>query len=440
MNSDSAAKSILSELAPLLAAGTLPRAAQRFGESLAQRLASPVRVAVAGLPGSGKSQLLNMLAGRSVIADGAGLPSLRLRHGSSHRTLLSDRDGNETALDGIALDAPEASQAAGIVVEAPLPVLERMSLLEVVSGASGESQRRALEYGAARADIMIWCTQEFSLAERELWAQVPDRLKDHGFLALTKADLLHKRRQLAQQLADLEDVIDVEFFMIQPVATLQALAALEREGSVDDAALYASGGRALIDGVLKHVEQGRRADIDNAALLLRRYGGQTSKQLGSAPNPAADTPVTAPEPAPAAPPRAPAADRAPPETAEAAAPPPAPPVAEPSAGEAASPAPHAAAAALLRARAETLSRELEASEDDAFGAVLGQCTETMDEIADLFMEHEPEDAEPSPLHEDVMEASELMLLLRLEEGGEQAEDAITLLLQLRRDIETGLTA
>jgi hypothetical protein len=121
--------------------------------------------------------------------------------------------------------------------------------------------------------MVIWCSQAFTPAERWLWSAMPDRLKDHGFLVLTKADELIREGTLADADRRLDDIVAEEFHSLVPVATLQGLAALCRDTGTDRDALAASGAEALISALLAHVEQGRRADLDAALLFLSRFGG-----------------------------------------------------------------------------------------------------------------------------------------------------------------------
>lgn len=82
----------------------------------------------------------------------------------------------------------------------------------------------------------------------------------------------------------------------------------------------------------------------------------------------------------------------------------------------------------------------DAQAEDAAAAILDRCAETMETLAGLA---EPDDrlAETWPdLHDAILEASELSVLLRIEGGIDQAADAAALLLQLRRDIEGRLAA
>ncbi len=399
------ADAVRARLERALSEPSLPANARDYGANLARRLGAPVRVAILGLPRSGKSQLLNMLVGRRMFAEGSRLPSVEITAGATWRTTVTRADGTTHTFDGLVLEGPELARARMLALEAPLNILDRISLLEVVADASVESQRRALQLGARRAEILVWCTQEFSEFERLLWRSVPGGMKDHAFLALTKADELQSAGVLSQQLASLTVALAEEFCAILPVATLRALAALGDGSAVDEAAFAASGGRALRAAVLKHVEQGRRADIDNALLFLRRY----EKATGGGDAAAAAT--TARE-----------AGRGGPQA---------------SSGARKRCAAVEKALDHLRERAALLAQLAPDAGRDRYAQFLSSCAETTERLGEMIAA--PADAPASAALQELMaEASEMMLLLQVEKGAGPAADAATLLLQVRRELEDAL--
>ena len=56
-------ESVRPHLEAVLATPSLPARAALSGRQLLERLTSPIRIAILGHPGSGKSQLLNLIAG-----------------------------------------------------------------------------------------------------------------------------------------------------------------------------------------------------------------------------------------------------------------------------------------------------------------------------------------------------------------------------------------
>ena len=301
MKCDPESSLVIAALEAALTSGRLPLTAEATARRLVSRLSSPVRVAILGLPGSGKSELLNMLAGQPIVPRDARLTTIWLNYGKRPRTLVHLPDGRTEPHDGLLPEGVEDAQPERVEIEAPLPILEQISLTEVASDASISSQRAAIAEAVNGADMLLWCTQDFSGAEPMLWSHVPEPLKDHAFLVLAKADELHRDGVLTRRMADLEEVVADEFHSLFPVAARQGLTAVSATPP-NSREFTASGGRALVAAILRHVEQGRRADLDNARLFLSRNGFAEQAGPANAAPPASPDPAPSPAPAPAAPP------------------------------------------------------------------------------------------------------------------------------------------
>jgi hypothetical protein len=403
------ADSVVPQLAAALRSAALPARAALAGQQLLERLTSPIRVAILGHPGSGKSELLNLIAGERIIPAGVQLPSTELRFGTRRRMALVDPEGQETPLTMSDLGRIGRETATLLRIEAPLPVLSTLTLIEVAARGTAEEERAGVQWAATRADVVIWCSQAFTPAERWLWSAMPERLKDHGFLVLTKADELVRDGTLGRTIAGLEDIVAEEFHSLVPVATLQGLAALLSPAGIDREALAASGAEALVSALLAHVEQGRRADLDAALLFLSRFsaGATLPDQTGGTGTPGGDIPAAvveelAPRPTPAAPRPTPAAP--------------------PAAGDTA-----ARALDILRGAAASLGDHVGA--DGGAEHILEGCAQAAQAVADTL---DPVDL--PDLHDEALEVAEMLVLLGLERSDTAAADAVTLLLQLRRDI------
>ncbi|MGC9419082.1 MAG: hypothetical protein ACP5EN_08915 [Rhodovulum sp.] len=371
----------LSQLYRVLGGTSLPDKARADGTRLLERLRAPVRLVVAGPAGSGKSELVRLLA---------GCPP-----------------------------RPASRDQAGDLPETPSLVFRNLVVIELGLPAPGSGACGAVGLEETSPDIILWCTQGFAHDEAQLWARIPDNLKDHAFLVLTKADELVRQGVLQERLDDLCEVVETEFHSLLAIATPQAIAAHDGARITDPARHARSGAAALFEALGRMIEQGRSADLDAAQLFVRRYGGTPA---------AADTPVAAPAPPDIAPPVAVAPD--------------APAPAEPASAPAPSPA---SLETEISARALRLMDDLreefpdEIGPDDPAGisALLGLCARTA-EALDEIVTAAP--GVPDDLAEDVMEANETMLLLTLEDDENAAADAVTLLLQLRRGFETRLAA
>jgi energy-coupling factor transporter ATP-binding protein EcfA2 len=405
------AESVAPHLASALRTAALPARAALAGQQLLDRLTSPIRIAILGHQGSGKSQLLNLIAGERIIPPDTALPSVELRFGPQRRITLLDADGHETPHPPGGIRTIGRDAAALVRIEAPLPVLSTLTLIEVSTRGTAEEERAAIQWTASRADVVIWCTQDFTPAERWLWSAMPDRLKDHGFLVLTKADELIRDGTLGPRIAALDDIVAEEFHSLVPVATLQGLAALLAPHGIDREALAASGAEALTAALLAHVEQGRRADLDAALLFLSRFG--IGAALPQAPDEtlALSEPEPSPEPAPA------------PEIAAFPAP-----AAPAQPGDAV-----ARALDVLRGTAGSLRERL--GEDGQAEHILEGCAQTAQAVADMI-----DPATLPSLHDEALEVAEMLVLLGHERSETAAADAVTLLLQLRRDLSLAQAA
>ncbi|MCV6592573.1 MAG: hypothetical protein OIF48_06455 [Silicimonas sp.] len=424
MTDEASDEGIIARLETAVDGQSMPKAAVEYAQHLLTRLSQPVRVSVLGLPGAGKSQLINMFIGRRLAADGARLPTMELAWGPAEAMVVTGADGSVKYLDGMDFSAVGAG-AAFLRLELPVEMLKRISLLEVVTNGDHEEIESAIDWAVRRTDIALWCSQAFDAAERRVWARVPDSLKDHAFLVLTKADLLSAEKLLSARVSELETIVAEEFHSLFAVATLQALRA--RAGSeVDEALFHASGGGAILSEILRHAERGRRADFDSAHMFLSRY------QIKAAPR-------AVPEPAAVA--EAPVAEAD------------LPPMVPPARVEPAPSAPEEAAApsvinrdlfiesvGYLKRRGAALGEAAAALEEGGAKPLVAQCVDAVEHLVDEFSQDETGCAATDAFIDELAEASDMMVLMQVEEGDGPAADAVTLLLQLRRDMEMQLAA
>ena len=232
-------ETVIDQLRIALETEVLPKAARDHAAHLLKRLSSPVRVSLLGRPGSGKSELVNMFVGRRLLPNDAKLPTLELTYGPAEKITVTGANGRNKVFDSLDFDKAAKGGPAFIRAEMPLQILERISLLEVVTDGAVTELQSAVDWAVRRTDIALWCTQYFSDEERMLWSRVPDSLKDHAFLVLAKADVLSADNALSGRISDLETVVAEEFHSLFAVATLQAIKAHQANGKVDEAVYHA---------------------------------------------------------------------------------------------------------------------------------------------------------------------------------------------------------
>ena len=407
----------------------LPKAAHGHAAHLLQRLSSPVRVTLIGDPGVGKSELVNMLLGRRVLPRDSGLPTTEVLWGDKEEIEVTSADGTKHVVDGLDFAAVKKLSPVLLQIKVAQPILRKISILEVVTSGDPEELRAAVDWAIRRTDITLWCSLAFESGERSLWARVPDALKDHAFLILTKADVLSSQNLLASRISDLETVVAEEFHSLFAVATLQGLKAQADFPQLDEAMYHGSGGSALTSEILRHAERGRRADLDSAQLFLARYQAQVEAAVAQSANDATTT----------------GGDDEQPDIKAAVE------AIEPSNDGDADPwlAPNVIpvdpdlftnAGRFLRRRGETLGSTLDTASEGDTSDVMDQCVEAVEHLIDLFSGDDSGCDVVDAFLDDLNEASEMMILMQIEEGDGPAADAVAMLVQLRREIDMKLAA
>lgn len=426
---------VIERLSAALEAETLPKAARDYARHLMNRLSQPVRVSILGLPDSGKSQIVNMLIGETLIPKDAKLPTTEIVWGEVPQMILTDTEGSPITIDGTDLSRVSGKTAAFLRVELPAPILQRINLLEVVTDGTLGELASGVDWVVRRTDIALWCSQAFDASEQEVWRRVPDSLKDHAFLVLTKADVLSSENALSQRVASLETIVSEEFHSLFAVATLQAIRARGPSG-VDEAMFHASGGGALSSEVLRHAERGRRADFDSAHMFLARYQGKNGEaRVTSRPISQAPRPVSEPQFAPKADEMA-AAPAASPE-----APKPVPAAASvPVAAKVENVTLFTDAIRYLKRRGDGLAETASSLGEGKAQPLMRQCVDAVEHLIDLFSHDESGCPASDAFFDELAEAQDMLVLMQVEAGDGPAADAVTLLLQLRRDMEMQLAA
>ena len=265
---------VAQRLGRLLDRGLLPAGGPaEAAERLIERLERPARVALLGLPGSGKSAILNLLAGTVVVPETLRLPTIIVQHGTEPRMLCTLSDGRNAIIPGKNLEKSLSLSPALITLELDLPALKVISLLEIAAGPLESDQRRAALWAGKRADILIWCTTSYLPKEQLVWEGMPDAFKDNGFLLLTKVDLLGGREAAAGMHHRVEQRAGGEFRQVLSMSAKEARAATLPSGQVDRGRFRESGAGSVISTIKTRVQSARRADTDTAELILIRQAG-----------------------------------------------------------------------------------------------------------------------------------------------------------------------
>lgn len=263
---------VAKRLGDLLDRGLLPAGGPaEAAERLIERLERPARIALLGLPGAGKSSILNLLAGTVLVPEMLRLPTIVVQYGAEARMLCTLADGRTEIVPGSDLSQVMALNPALVTLETDLAALKVIGLLEVSAGPMEAEQRRAANWASKRADIVIWCTTSYLPKEQLVWESMPDSVKDNGFLFLTKVDLLGSREAAEGMLERVELRAGEEFRQVLSISAKQARTAMDAPGGLDRDMFRDSGAAAVISTIKTRVQMARRADMDMAELLLARH-------------------------------------------------------------------------------------------------------------------------------------------------------------------------
>jgi len=386
---------IIGGLQSAVQSGQLPFRQRAHGTEILAHLTSPVQVVVLGRPNSGKTTLINMLLGGEYLCLPPEMESAEVVHGTAPRVTLRLRDGRSQSFGGTQIPASALEAAQNAVIELPLEGLKTTSYCEVSLPAEPTQQYGVLQDALAHGQVFIWCSEAFDAEEQRLWQTVPDTVKDHSFLALTKADRHIMKGDLAGRMQALESAVADAFWGLHPVATLHALKAQVGPG---EAALWeASGGRSLRDALHAKVQKGRAADLDQAMVLLAQFGkdGQT--------------------------------------------------VAHPPQRSDARPAPALQQAAdkptlmgrlqeQLQLAAQEMLDDLDAGKIPDTEGLLTRCSATLNALTKSLSKESAQDPEAAEVLADAQDGEETLMLLQVEQSPTAAEDAVVVLLQLKKEM------
>ncbi|MEM9476086.1 MAG: hypothetical protein AAGA71_12380 [Pseudomonadota bacterium] len=393
MNAVSPIEDVAHRLNSVIASGAHPERALDRATKFLERLNAPVRIALLGLPCDEKTRVFNALAGATDAADEPNAIPTELRYGDEEQAEITLSDGT-TLLQAGTFDPREHPEAVFVSLRRPLPALKSLSLIDVAADAQAEDQRAAIRWAMSRTDMALWVSPAFSDIEMQIWATAPDDLKDHAYLVLTGRPDGPDAAFLAQHTARVKAMLDYEFLDVVSVG---------HDVTAETPVLLDEGLEALTGQIRKHADTGRRADADSALMFLNSLERVRSRPV-TRPRSRA-IPVQQPED--------------PQELIDL----------------------YAQAFTFLRDRGAALLSLIQVGDEPDPLAVLTHCGETLAGLAGLLEKYDDDaTASLSALATALAEAEDLLILLGLEDGTGPKIDAVSLLLQLRRELEARLVA
>ncbi len=271
------------------------------------RLKAPVRIAVAGPAGAGKSSLINLFVSDDILPTAPGgapaAPAVILRHAATPETTASWRDRPDRRFAGLRLARALADNPDTVALGLESDLLEDMTFVDISGLDDPATRGDAFSALTRHADMVVWClpaTGGWSANEQAVWDTLPTALQRRSLLAVTHTDSLARgtRDATASRLAE---GAPSQIVASLPVATPEAWDALF--GDVTDAERQwtASGAEALIVAIADLAGTIRQSEIDKAAADIRKTFTPLLDSLAPArPAAAPVTPLRGPAPRPEA--------------------------------------------------------------------------------------------------------------------------------------------
>ena len=224
-------------------------------------------IALMGEFSSGKSTLLNMLVGQSILpmqVTATRLPPVWFRHGDEP-SFWVDRDGRRHDVDLDDLGSVPIKDARFIRIYAISEQLEKCDLIDTPGISDPNIPTDSWINTIGYANSVLWCThagQAWRESERSQWESLPERLRENSLLLVTRADKIVSQDDLnkihRRLMRETSDLFGSHHF----ISLTLALKARQTEDTDD---LWArSGGEVLMksfEGVLEAINAKRASQL-----------------------------------------------------------------------------------------------------------------------------------------------------------------------------------
>ena len=187
-------------------------------------------VAVMGEYSSGKSALLNCLLGQALLptrVTATDLAPVWITSGPALRIYGLAPNGVLQPLTVEALTAAKSMNYVAIRVEMPARILDQIDIIDTPGISDPRMSSEIVERIASFSDFVVWCSpinQAWRQTELAFWRTMPERLKKHSILTLTRVDMMENPKDREKVIARCKTEASGLFSDVRPVSSALALA------------------------------------------------------------------------------------------------------------------------------------------------------------------------------------------------------------------------
>ena len=206
---------------------------------------------------AGKSTLLNLILGETVLptkVTATRLPVIWMTYGDTPIAESLSHDGQLSRFD--INDLSQEGDKGHLLIRLSLPseTLKRSDVFDTPGISDRRLAANALDFIKPFIDFVVWCSaanQAWRQTEKAFWQTMSSEVHDLSILALTRADMMTKAGDLGKVVKRCQNDTAGMFRLVQPIATVPALNALDADGDVVDAQAWSSSHAETLFGAIK---------------------------------------------------------------------------------------------------------------------------------------------------------------------------------------------
>ncbi len=243
----------------------MPNVSEKASDQLEAWFRKGPTFALMGEYSAGKSTLLNLLLGQSLLptrVTATQFPAVWLTYGDTRSIVGLTYDGAATDLTDADLISGDLSDFLLLRIALPSDLLKVADVLDTPGISDPRLARGLIEFLSRFSDFAIWCStasQAWRQSEKAMWSSLPKRLRQNSILAVTRTDKVGKSADLDRIVARCRKEAAPLFREIRPIASVRAMRVIKDLDLTQEArdVWASSGAEALVDAILVSIQQAR---------------------------------------------------------------------------------------------------------------------------------------------------------------------------------------